>query len=315
MSVAAVRAIKRSRPDAHVTVVAPAKAAPVWRLVNEVDAVVLIPTKSLAAAVRAIRRQSQFDAAILLPNSLRSALEIFLARVPRRVGYRGHFRRLFLNQLVPDRFTAGPPEHHALRFLRIAERCGAETLNAQRSTSNVQLAIPSQTPHIKHQTLLALCPGAEYGSAKRWPADRFADAATLVSQKSDAKWVLLGTQSDRAVGEKIAAALGDSCTNRIGETNIEQLIEQLRECRLVLTNDTGTMHLAAFLGRPVVAIFGSTEPRLTAPLGDGHVVIRHHVECSPCFLRECPIDFRCMKAVSAHEVADAVLSILQKRSC
>jgi len=86
----------------------------------------------------------------------------------------------------------------------------------------------------------------------------------------------------------------------------------LRQCSLLLTNDTGTMHLAALIGVPVVAVFGSTEPRLTGPLGNGHIILRHHVECSPCFLRECPIDFRCMKAVGTDEVAAAVLSMLAK---
>jgi ADP-heptose:LPS heptosyltransferase len=123
---------------------------------------------------------------------------------------------------------------------------------------------------------------------------------------------LFGTARDATAGEQIAAALGDHCLNRIGQTTLDQLIDELRQCRLLLTNDTGTMHLAALLGVPVVAIFGSTEPRLTGPLGDSHIILRHHVECSPCFLRECPIDFRCMKAVSTQEVADAVLSILEK---
>jgi heptosyltransferase II len=102
--------------------------------------------------------------------------------------------------------------------------------------------------------------------------------------------------------------------NRIGQTTLDQLIDGLRECRLVLTNDTGTMHLAALLGVPVVAIFGSTEPSLTGPLGNDHIVLRHHVECSPCFLRQCPIDFRCMKAVTVDEVASAVLSMLRARN-
>jgi ADP-heptose:LPS heptosyltransferase len=88
----------------------------------------------------------------------------------------------------------------------------------------------------------------------------------------------------------------------------------LRECRLLLTNDTGTMHLAALLGVPTVSIFGSTEPLLTGPLGDNHVIVRHHVECSPCFLRECPLDFRCMKSVTVLDVADAVVSILARKT-
>ena len=97
----------------------------------------------------------------------------------------------------------------------------------------------------------------------------------------------------------------------LGDT-LEQLIEELRPCRMLLTNDTGTMHLASLLGVPTVSIFGSTEPRLTRPLGTGHIVLRHQVECSPCFLRQCPIDFRCMKAVTVEEVVAAVLSMLAK---
>jgi ADP-heptose:LPS heptosyltransferase len=126
------------------------------------------------------------------------------------------------------------------------------------------------------------------------------------------QWVLFGTKSDAVIGEQISQALGDSGVNRIGQTTLDQLIDELRECRLVLTNDTGTMHLASLLGVPVVAIFGSTEPRLTGPLGSGHTILRYQVECSPCFLRQCPIDFRCMKAVSVEEVTDAVLSILPR---
>src|SRR5262249_2958787 len=139
-----------------------------------------------------------------------------------------------------------------------------------------------------------------------------AEVAAKISAKSSAQWILFGTKNDAAIGEQIASSIGDHCVNRIGKTTLDQLIDELRECRLLLTNDTGAMHLAALVGVPVVAIFGSTEPLLTGPLGNGHVVLRHHVECSPCFLRDCPIDFRCMKAVTTQEVADAVLSMLAK---
>jgi heptosyltransferase II len=136
--------------------------------------------------------------------------------------------------------------------------------------------------------------------------------ATAVAAQLSAQWILFGTATDMAVGETIAKTLGDSCVNRIGQTTLEQLIDELRECRLLLTNDTGTMHLASLLGVPTVAIFGSTEPRLTGPLGDRQITVRHQVECSPCFLRKCPIDFRCMKAVSVEDAINAVLSILQR---
>jgi lipopolysaccharide heptosyltransferase II len=158
---------------------------------------------------------------------------------------------------------------------------------------------------------IALCPGAEYGPAKRWLPERFAETARAVAAQSPVQWILFGTKNDAAVGKRISQALGDSCVNRIGQTTLDQLIDELGECRLLLTNDTGTMHLASLLGIPVVAIFGSTDPRLTAPLGQGHAILRHQVECSPCFLRECPIDFRCMKAVSVDEVTDTILSILR----
>jgi lipopolysaccharide heptosyltransferase II len=315
MSVPAVRTIKGGRPDVHVTIAAPEKIAPMWKLIPEVDAVIPLPEDSLLRVVRLLKQQMPFDIAILFPNSLRVALETWLSGIPRRVGYRGHYRSWFVNQTVRKPRKPRPPEHHSLRFLRIARDCGAEISNIEfpdlHQTTNVQ---PSQGYGLagKHQILIGLCPGAEYGPAKRWFAERFAEAATEITAQSSAQWILLGTKNDAVIGEQIAAAIGDHCVNRIGQTTLEQLIDELRQCRLLLTNDTGTMHLAALLGVPVVAIFGSTEPRLTGPLGNGHTVLRHHVECSPCFLRECPIDFRCMKAVSADEVAAAVLSVLAR---
>ena len=314
MSVSAVRAIKTGRPDARVTIAAPEKIAPMWKLVPEVDAIIAMPGSQLLSSVRLLRRETSFDVAILFPNSVRAALESRLARIPRRVGYRGHSRRWLLNQIVPVPRKPGPPEHHSRRFLRIARECGADTIESHRSQAGVQYPTPNVQMAINRQPIkIGLCPGAEYGPAKRWLPKRFAEAAEKISSQSSVQWILFGTPRDATVGAEIAAALGDHCVNRVGQTTLEQLIDELRECCLLLTNDTGTMHLAALLGVPVVAIFGSTEPRLTGPLGDGHIVLRHHVECSPCFLRECPIDFRCMKAVSVQEVANAVLSILSKQ--
>jgi lipopolysaccharide heptosyltransferase II len=304
MSVPAVRAIKNGRPDAHVTILAPEKIAPMWKLISEVDDVLSLPNKSLFTAARLIAKQKDFDVAILFPNSLRSALEAW--RVPRKVGYRGHARAWLLNQIVREPRRPGPPEHHALRFLRIADDCGADVDLAGR----VDLALP-QTSNLKQRAFLGLCPGAEYGPAKRWLPERFAEVASTIAAESKTKWILFGTKNDQAIGETIAAALGENCTNRIGQTTMEELISELRTCRAVLTNDTGTMHLASLLGVPVVAVFGSTEPALTGPLGDSHVIVRRHVECSPCFLRECPIDFRCMKEVTTQQVVDAMMSILR----
>ena len=314
MSVPAVRAIKNGRPDAQITVAAPAKIAPMWKLVPEVDAIIPLSSPSLLRSVRDIRTRARFDTAILFPNSLRVALECWLSGIPRRVGYRGHWRRWLLNQTVPEARKAGPGEHHSVRFLRIAHACGAETSNSElRTPMNRDQASDIQITVADRPLKIGLCPGAEYGPAKRWLPDRFAEAAAKINTQSSTQWILFGTKNDAAIGNQVAAAIGDRCVNRIGQTTLDELIDEVRGCRLLLTNDTGTMHLAALLGVPVVAIFGSTEPSLTGPLGNGHTILRHHVECCPCFRRECPIDFRCMKAVGAQEVADAVLPVLAKQ--
>src|SRR6476646_7277018 len=261
MSVPAVRAIKNGRPDVHVTIAAPAKVAAMWKLISEVDAIIALPEGSLLSVVRLVKQQMPFDVAILFPNSLRVALETSLSGIPRRVGYRGHWRSWLVNQIVREPRKPGPPEHHSLRFLRIARECGAETSNVElpnpKQISNIQ---PSQGYGLagKHQTLIGLCPGAEYGPAKRWLPERFAEAAAKIAAQSSVQWILLGTKNDAAIGEQIAAAIGDRCVNRIGQTTLDQLIDELRRCSLLLTNDTGTMHLAALLGLPVLAVFGST---------------------------------------------------------
>jgi len=313
MSVPAVRAIKIGRPDAQITIAVPSKIAPMWKLIPEVDAILPFASNSLLSAVRSIQRQPEFDVAILFPNSLRVALEALLVGVPRRVGFRGHSRSWFLNQLVPESRRPRALQHQSNCYLQIAQEIGASVADKERfSTAGPFENRSSLLPSSNRAPLkIGLCPAAEYGPAKRWPPERFAEVAVTVAAQSAVQWILFGTQNDVAIGEQIAKALGGSCVNRIGQTTFEQLIGELRECRLLLTNDTGTMHLAALLGVQTVAIFGSTEARLTGPLGDRHIILRHHVECSPCFLRQCPIDFRCMKAVGVREVADAVLSILQ----
>ena len=305
ISMPAVRAIKAGRPDAQITVAAPERIAAAWKLVPEVDQVVCLTNGSLFGAVSAIRQHPLFDAAILFPNSLRSALEVWLAGVPRRVGYRGHHRRWLMNQLVLESSRTGPVEHQVNRYLHLARELGG----------------PSEAPPAKMSsfgakrngavTKIGLCPGAEYGPAKRWLPERFGEVAVTVAAQRPVQWILFGTSRDSEIGGRIEAAVGASCVNRIGRTTLSELIAELSECALLLTNDTGTMHLATILNVPVVAVFGSTEPRLTGPLGRGHHVIRHQVECSPCFLRECPIDFRCMNAISVEEVRDSTLAILR----
>jgi heptosyltransferase-2 len=301
MSVPAVRAIQAGRPDAHVTVFGPEKLRDLWTAVPGVDAFLGFPAgASVFAAARLLR--TGFDAAVILPNSVRSALEPWLAGIPRRVGFAARWRTRLLNQVVPEPRKPGPPRHQSLRYLDIALRIGADARDATFAIPPVHAEIP--------EVRIGLCPGAEYGPAKRWPAEWFAAVARRVSERRACVWEIYGTAADAGVARSIAAGAGDAVRDRTGQTTLAELIAGLRACRLLVTNDTGTMHLAALLGIPVVAIFGSTEPRLTGPMGGGHTVIRHHAECSPCFLRTCPLDFRCMRAIGPDEVVEAVLRIL-----
>ncbi|MEQ1861488.1 MAG: lipopolysaccharide heptosyltransferase II [Chthoniobacteraceae bacterium] len=310
MTIPAVRAIKRGRPDAHVTILAPAKLADLWRTVVEVDDIIPIERDETVFDV-ARKLRDRFDAAILFPSSVRSALEAWLARIPRRVGYAGHRRSWLLNQVFREKKSKKPsaPRHQVHHYLALAEHIGADVSTDHRSP-----VTDHRSPVTDHLPRIGLVPGAEYGPAKRWLPERFAEVMRAIP----AEWVIFGVEKDREVADAILAELRSPSTihnspptlapptDRVGNTTLAELIAELRKCDLLLTNDTGTMHLAASLGVPVVAIFGSTEPALTGPLGEGHTVLRHHVECSPCFLRECPIDFRCMKGVEVSEVVSAI---------
>lgn len=303
MSIPAVQACKAARPDLRLAVLTPAKLAPLWRRVPGVDKVLEIaPGESPWRLGRRIT--DGFDAAILFPNSLRSALEARALGIPRIVGYEGHQRRWLLNQT--PRFGPEVCGHHAKGHLALARFCGADVPTDPEPSFPRKQAQPrdGRPPRI------GVCPGAEYGPAKRWPAERFAAAMREFQSAAPAEWALFGVAGDAPSGETIAQACNFPVQNRIGKTNLDELMDELASCDALLTNDTGTMHLAAFLGVPTVAIFGSTDPALTSPLGDFHRILQHKVECSPCFLRECPIDFPCMTGIEPADAAEALREVL-----
>jgi heptosyltransferase-2 len=310
MSIPAVRAIKNGRPDAHVTVLAPAKLGDLWRDVAEVDDVIRIESgEGVFTIARRIRRG--FEAAVIFPNSLRTALEPWLAGIPRRVGFPGYRRSWLLNQVLRDKppkkkpVRPQRPRHQAHHYLELAKFIGADIASALDSAVCPTRPVP-------RLPLLGLCPGAEYGPAKRWLPENFAAVIRQVAATCDCEWVLFGTEKDAGISEEILREFQGQHRNLIGRTTLGELIAELRTCDLLLTNDTGTMHLAASVGTPTVSIFGSTEPALTGPLGNGHRVLRHHVPCSPCFLRDCPLDLRCMKSISVDEVVRAIFQMLDR---
>ena len=244
-----------------------------------------------------------FDVAILFPNSMRVALESWLSGIPRRVGYRGHLRSWLVNQIVREPRKPGPPEHHSLRFLRIARECGAET-------PNIEVPDPKQTSNTKHQTLIGLCPGAEYGPAKRWPTQYFAELARQLRDAGYQIWVI-GSNKDHALGAAIALESGGAAVDLTGRTNLEQAVDLLSCARHVVSNDSGLMHVAAALGASVLALYGSSSPAFTPPLSERAQVLKLDLPCSPCYQRECPLGhFNCMRQLTPRQVGEA-LALMQ----
>jgi lipopolysaccharide heptosyltransferase II len=300
-----VRAIKRGRPDLKITVLGPDKLEELWLSMPEVSRYIAKPAKEgwFAVARRIKATGVHFDAAVLCTNSTRSTLEIWLAGIPRRVGFKGSFRVKLLNQVIAEPATTGAKQHHAHRYLHLAQGIGADI--TQDGLWDAGSAPVSTDGMIR----VGVCAGAEYGPAKRWPLERFAEVVNQISAKhAQFRWQLFGAPGEKDMGEKLSAMLQAPHENLVGKTRLTELIAKLRQCQLLLTNDTGTMHLAAALGIPTVSIFGSTCPIETGPLGDRHTVIQHKVPCSPCFERECPLGhYDCMTKVTPAEVAAAVL--------
>jgi lipopolysaccharide heptosyltransferase II len=311
MALPAVRALKKGRPDLRLTVFGPEKLRDLWLSQPEVDAYIgKVGKEGLRHASARLRQTGvHYDVGVLFTNSTRSTLEFWLAGIPRLVGYKGSIRSWFLNQICPDPPTGKPPLHHTEKYLRLIAHSGGKT-------DDPALRAPAQFSRDASEgdpLRLGLCAGAEYGQAKRWPLERFAQAATQISERLSrpAEWLLFGAPGEKEMGETLSAQVTAPHQNRVGKTSLAELIQELRTCDLLLTNDTGTMHLAAALGVPTVSIFGSTEPSLTGPLGNRHHVLRHHVPCSPCFKRECPFGhYQCMTGMSVEKVVDTVVKVL-----
>ncbi len=312
MAAPAVRAMKWAAPEGRVTVLAPAGLADLWNSIEEVDAVIVRERGEPPRSVARKLKEGDFDAGVLLTNSFRTAWEMCLARIPRRIGFRGHGRRMLMTDIVEGPSHGGLVEHQGLTYLRLVEALGAGEEVMARAKEERRVLSGRRPPLRRGERVrMGICAGAQYGPAKQWPLQRFAATAEKVRMRMDCEWYLFGGPNEVEDGRKLQGMTDGSCVNLVGETTMAQLMSRLRECHLLLTNDTGTMHLADFLGVPTVAIFGSTDPVKTGPSGEGHRIMRRHVECSPCFLRECPIDFRCMNGVEVDDVVEAVIEAAQ----
>lgn len=310
MALPALAALRRHFAASHVTVAAVPAVATVFREVSDVapDAVVDLPTATADAVARL--GEGRFDLGILLPNSWRSAWQFRRAGIPERWGYGGTGRGLLLSRAAVrprGRLHQADYYRHLVRQLGVPcpddepPRLAAEEASREEAA---RLLGAGAAPG----PLAAFAPGAAYGQAKQWPPDRVAEVAARLARAHGATCLLLGAGHDRDAGRAIESWLRANAPetmgrvrNLIGRTSLSALVGLVARADVLVSNDSGTMHLAAALGRPVVAVFGPTDERATRPIGD-HVVLTASVFCRPCMLRDCPIDHRCMKRITVDQV-------------
>lgn len=267
-------------------------------------------------------RGHRFDLAVLFQNAFEAALLAFLAGIPRRYGYATDGRSLLLTDPVgvAEHIKTAHQVHYYLGLLRPLgwEGKPAPPRLYLSGEEERQIALRLAEAGV-HSTdfLIGLNPGSTYGGAKRWLPERFAEGADLLAREirhrtgRESRILVVGAPGEEALGRSLADRMGTPPLLWAGTTTIRELMAVIKRCGLFLTNDTGPMHIAAAFGVPLVAVFGPTDPRTTAPFGNGHALIRHPVECSPCLLRECPIDHRCMTHVTVDEVVGAAQRLLE----
>jgi heptosyltransferase-2 len=319
MSLPAIRAIRQVFPHAHLAVVARPWVADLYARETAIDRVIPYTAQQGLGAKRAFAAmlgRERFDAAILLQNAFDAALMAWLAGIPQRIGYNRDARGLLLSHAIPVPDPGDIPRHERFYYLELLRRAGM--IERFPDTGAIRLdGIPqAREAGLAHLGRLGIAtpavgisPGAAYGNAKRWLPERFAAVAETLAPASA---LLFGSAGERALCETVAESLrraGAQVHNLAGQTTLREFIDLAAACRLFLTNDSGAMHVAAALGVPTVAVFGATDDTTTGPTGPLARVVREHAECSPCLLRECPIDHRCMTAVTAARTAAVALEL------
>jgi len=322
MSLPALRAIRRSWPDAHLAVLIKQELASFFDGARWIDEVIpysvgrglsgFFDRRRIVTEIRSRR----FDLGILFPNSFESALWIAMAGIRRRAGFVADARgaMLTLKASPPSEATTAHQVNYWLAMVRgtgVADGCaddfGIDVHAPYRERMREWLAVKRKRPG---RPVFAIAPAAAYGPAKEWPADSYASLIDLLARREAAEVVLVGAPSERAKCEEVAAASKAGAMIAAGHTNIGELIALLSLCDGFIGNDSGCMHIAGALGIPTVAIFGSTNPTRTGPMGPKTRVIYRKLECSPCLARTCRFGhYNCLTQIEPAELADAIIAM------
>jgi heptosyltransferase-2 len=319
MSLPALETLRAYFPEAEIVVVAKPWVGELYQRHPALTRQIVYDAQGEHRGIRGFNRLIQqlrsehFDGAIVLQNAFHAAWMAWRARIPVRIGYDWEGRGRFLTRAIqpPARAVYG---HQAYYYLELLFRAGlVETREPVRPVGEVRLVLEQSEKTWAAQYLdsvglrgprflVGLNPGASFGPAKRWLVDRFAELADRLIEALHADVLIFGSREERPLAEIIAGEMDHTPTILAGETTLRQFMALLSRCRLIVTNDSGPMHVAAALGLPVVAVFGSTDERATGPMGARARVVKYRVPCNPCGLRECPIDFRCMTGISVDDV-------------
>lgn len=311
MALPSLRAVRSHFPEAQITILARPYVAAIYKHQQVCDNMIFVNDKS--DMVDELRAQ-KFDIALLLQNAFKAAWLAWRAGIPERIGYARDGRSLLLTKAVPVPKFGEISPHEPYYYLELLRRAG--WLDSLPNETFIRLNVPEESRQSAADFLfsagarqnslrIAIGAGASYGSAKCWPPDRFAELANRLQAQSDADVILFGTPAEAAVSSAIAAGMRQPPINLTGRTSIEDLPALLSQCHLFIGNDSGAMHVAAAVGLPVVAVFGPTDPFGTAPVTPRCSIVQEKPYCSPCFLRRCPTDHRCMTRVTPDTVEAA----------
>lgn len=321
MSLPALRAVRSKFPDAQLAVVARPYVADLYRGQGICDELIPYDTNGKhhgwhgREALAAELRSRRFDLTLLLQNAFDAAWLTWRARIPQRIGYALDFRSTLLTKAVPVPKPGEIPSHEKFYYLELLRRIG--WIDNLPDDPHIALQVPDSARHQAMQTLveagarrnarrIAVGAGASYGSAKCWPPDRFAKALNEFLSHQDVDVILFGTAEESSVSAAISTELRRPATDLTGKTTIADLPALLSQCHLFLGNDSGAMHVAAAVGLPIVGVFGPTDPCGTAPVTHHSTIVQQRPYCSPCFLRRCPTDHRCMTDISPEMVLAAL---------